>query len=493
MGESNNTTMLITHVILYLLTVSCPLMGGVRLKRQICFGGRCGPVQSETSSKPTVSHGRRQSINFAGSGGPEVGKKTFSLKQFLSKEAPPTITKRFNFGPTRARRGQQCTTPIGEAGSCQYITSSQCSSVLEDILEKGIDNKLLSYLLQAIKRPCGFERFDFTLCCADQSSTSSTTSTTTTTTTTTTTSTTTSTTTTTATTTTTTSTTTTTTGDTTTTAEVETKVCGVSKYKTPRRRAAAWTQKIVGGVYAKQGAWPWAVIIGRVLDTAGRFQVICGGTLVDRDTVLSAAHCFDQVAGLASANVVRLGEHNITVGAQDGALGVVDIEISSVTQHPSWNSLTLSHDIAVVKLAKNVTYSQDISPACLPDEYSGLDLPSLVTERNPAIIVGWGATQTGGRPETTLKQTSVAILQQDSCKQTYSEVGVDISSKQLCAGSQGRDTCSGDSGGSLLSNRVGGKYAVVGITSFGVECARPDFPGVYTRVDQYLPWVRSKM
>ena len=49
----------------------------------------------------------------------------------------------------------------------------------------------------------------------------------------------------------------------------------------------------------------------------------------------------------------------------------------------------------------------------------------------------------------------------------------------------------GDSGGALLSNKLGGRWAVVGVTSFGVDCAREDFPGVYTRVDQYLPRIRQ--
>ena len=61
----------------------------------------------------------------------------------------------------------------------------------------------------------------------------------------------------------------------------------------------------------------------------------------------------------------------------------------------------------------------------------------------------------------------------------------------MCAGKGGRDTCNGDSGGPLLADQLGGGWAVVGITSFGVDCAREDFPGVYTRVDQYLPWIRQ--
>jgi len=63
----------------------------------------------------------------------------------------------------------------------------------------------------------------------------------------------------------------------------------------------------------------------------------------------------------------------------------------------------------------------------------------------------------------------------------------------MCAGRGVRDTCNGDSGGALMSAKLNRAWSVVGVTSFGVDCAREDFPGVYTRVDQYLDWIRGFM
>jgi len=246
--------------------------------------------------------------------------------------------------------------------------------------------------------------------------------------------------------------------------------------------------RIVGGEYAPQGAWPWAVIIGRAGLTG--FSVICGGSLLDADTVLTAAHCFDS-SGHGGPTTVRLGEHDITT-ALDGAQHV-DIAIDRIIQHEDWDPFTLDVDIAIVKLAKNVTFTRDIKTVCLPDAYEGKNLEVLINSPEP-VVVGWGATKTYGGAETKLRQATVPVVTKKDCKAAYEGVNVDIGETKVCAGKGVRDTCSGDSGGPLLADHLGdNRWSIVGITSFGVDCGRPDFPGVYTRVDKYLEWIKEKM
>jgi len=246
--------------------------------------------------------------------------------------------------------------------------------------------------------------------------------------------------------------------------------------------------RIVGGEYAPQGAWPWAVIIGRAGLTG--FSIICGGSLIATDAVLTAAHCFDSL-GHGGPTTVRLGEHDITT-TSDGA-NHIDISIAKVVLHPDWDPSTLNTDIAIVKLSKNATLNSDINLVCLPDEYKNKDLEATIQSPEP-VVVGWGATHTYGGAESKLRQATVPIVEKSDCKLAYSGVNVDIGETKVCAGKGKRDTCSGDSGGPLLADHLGnGKWSVVGITSFGVDCGRADFPGVYTRVDKYLSWIQEQI
>jgi len=139
------------------------------------------------------------------------------------------------------------------------------------------------------------------------------------------------------------------------------------------------------------------VVLGTKNTFSNRFSVQCGGTLLDQTTVLTAAHCFDQSGG---PNVVRLGDHDINTSS-DGAQAV-DVSIRRIIQHPGWDSNSLENDICILKLSQPIQYSRDIRRACMPTQYRGQDLPSVLARPQP-IVVGWGSTSTGTGPTSRLR------------------------------------------------------------------------------------------
>jgi len=415
---------------------------------QISFGSSGGsrrPVPTSSGIGDSVSFGN------GGGSGNNGNKDDKNLLNILGKDAPQINTR-----VSVRRQGDSCVTPDGRRGTCSFLTERQCRPVLRRYRREGLSFSLLNYILAAIRSPCGYDRFDLTLCCQSRGGGGSGTTT---------------------------RRPTTTTGRTTTTRRTTTTTtrrpppsaqCGRSPFHT----------RIVGGKEARQGAWPWSAALGHPL-SGGRFKVVCGGSLIDERHVLTAAHCFPggRNSGITHA---RLGEHNVD-SSRDGA-SPEDVAISRVTNHRSYDADSLENDISVLRLSRSVRFSQEIAPVCLPDAYVGNDL----TRVGDPTVIGWGSTRTGGSTSSALRQAPIQVVDLNTCSRAYSQVQrVDIGSKQVCAGRGSTDTCTGDSGGPMMVPDRSGSWSVVGITSFGVECAREDFPGVYTRVSEYLQWIRS--
>merc|ERR1712117_278502 len=213
---------------------------------------------------------------------------------------------------------------------------------------------------------------------------------------------------------------------------------------------------------------------------------MCGGTIVNKKFVITAAHCYNSM--FTDLRVI-VGEHNLCDGVNEG--GKV-VKVKKITLHPDYNSRTVDNDIALLELAEDLTFTDKIKPACLPSseakDYSG----------SASTISGWGGTIGYGRNEQqpqqpkqcTLKQTIVKLI--SSSDPMCSKLpGLATSSKiKLCAFAKDTDTCQGDSGGPLTVPE-NGKYTLVGVVSYGSGCASSSTPGVYVRVQGFLPWIKN--
>jgi len=227
--------------------------------------------------------------------------------------------------------------------------------------------------------------------------------------------------------------------------------------------------KIVGGVESVAHSHPAIVSI-----QVGSHY--CGGTIVNENYIVTAAHCATLEPNRYS---VVAGEHDLY--SADGAEQRRSVE--KVVQHPSYSSVTSRNDIAVFKVTPPFVFNENVTAGNIAPE--GFE-PSQALK-----AIGWGTTSEGGSIPDRLQEVVVPLVDDVTCRRDYTLV-VYIWASMICAGESGKDSCQGDSGGPLVSVDDNGVETLVGVTSFGVGCARPRYPGVYSEVSHFAEWIATE-
>ncbi|CAM4596931.1 unnamed protein product [Lepidochelys olivacea] len=258
-------------------------------------------------------------------------------------------------------------------------------------------------------------------------------------------------------------------------------VCGKPKF------SRSLLARISNGRYAQRGVSPWIAMLYR------GSQPFCGGSLLGTKWIVTAAHCLHQELELEnpvfrSSDAVSPSSFSIILGKhrtlkQDDT--EQQLQPKNIIIHPSYRAATFEYDIGLVELSEQVVLNDYVMPICFPDGSHHQD--AMV------VVSGWGKQFLQKRPEA-LMEIEIPLTDHALCQEAYARLQKKVTDDMICAGEKegGKDACSGDSGGPMVTlTNQNNHWQLIGTVSWGDGCGQNDRYGVYSNVSKSLAWIKQ--
>lgn len=249
--------------------------------------------------------------------------------------------------------------------------------------------------------------------------------------------------------------------------------------ETVRRFVEKEIDKIIGGMPAPMGAYPWQVSLAVATINHAAWAHFCGGSIYNERWIITAAHC---VPGLKPEHI------HVVAGMNVLAKSSVRHAVKQVITNSDYGKKAKSDsDIALIELEQPLVLNDTVQAVPVLDAHME---KSVLVEDRPLIVTGWGATVEDGDSVRDLRFVEIPFVTKETCADPL-VYGDRFTDNMICAGltAGGRDSCQGDSGGPIVT--ASKPSILVGVVSWGGGCARPGKPGVYTRLPNFKPWIEQ--